>query len=286
MNVPGYTGYIPGKLSEHDVYGKTFAAANDHASATVGCRTPRGLKPEAAGRPWKRDSYLLPGYGGHLPGKDEGAFGVTYRVAAQQAREAKTNPAQMVRPGAFAGGGPTERGGRIVCAIPGYKGHVPGKKSENIIGGTYAASNTMAIQDFADYAKATERNAWRRIEAPGFEHRRNSGAAKGLTVPGYTGHVPGKKAEGDRCGMTFSQANQHANFAHKMERAAKLGVPYDAMSPMETGRSYNKETPASANFSAGNGKMSPAPSEASSVSKGSRSSAGNRSHQFVPLARR
>eukprot|EP00930_Biecheleria_cincta_P088573 TRINITY_DN77822_c0_g1_i1.p1 TRINITY_DN77822_c0_g1~~TRINITY_DN77822_c0_g1_i1.p1 ORF type:complete len:393 (+),score=62.84 TRINITY_DN77822_c0_g1_i1:33-1181(+) len=243
--VPGYTGYIPGKGPEMANMGKRFAAAN-----ADGLLSARGERPvQDTAKVVRGVNKAIPGYSGHLPGKVEDSYAAGWTSANARAHAPHELPIQTpraeVRPGEGVVSGSqapvklsaalsprvaeaktqTPRPGTTIAAVsvPGYSGHVPG--TEDIVGARFAAKNAIAAVEFNDQDKA-QRQAWRGKEAPGAEHRKNIGASKGMAVPGYTGWVHGKRPEADVMGMRFRAANEaadtariHLNASKRKERA-------------------------------------------------------------------
>lgn len=213
--VPGYSGHIPGKAPEVSNMGQRFAVCNEN-----GIKSLRGdLKP-AAGRLFQERGGCIPGCSGHIPGKLEDTYGITWQRANRRAQTAPQTPHE-VRPGAWASmpsrplaspsphqgpGTPRPGSGKAVAAVAGYAGHVPGKHADNVVGARFAAANVMAAVGQPDG------HAWKRSEGPGVApHRRGAGAAPGKAVPGYTGYVHGVRPEADIMGMPFKAANEHGD---------------------------------------------------------------------------
>lgn len=242
--VPGYTGHIPGKGPEIANMGKRFAAANvDGLLSARGQPTDQNATNNKVIRGVDKS---IPGYSGHLPGKVEDNYGATWSSANARAHAPEDLPVQTprpeVRPGEGVVAGPqapvklsaalsprvaeakaqTPRPGTAMAAtsVPGYQGHVPGKKTEDIVGARFAAANAIAAVEFNDQERA-ERHAWRRHAGPGIEPRKQIGASKGMAVPGYTGWVHGKRPEADVMGMRFRAANEAADTARVDLNASK-----------------------------------------------------------------
>eukprot|EP00434_Breviolum_minutum_P016158 symbB.v1.2.014237.t2/scaffold1017.1/size232338/6 len=168
--VPGYSGHIPGKAPEVSNMGQRFAVCNEN-----GIKSLRGdLKP-AAGRLFQERGGCIPGYSGHIPGKLEDTYGITWQRANRRAQTAPQTPHE-VRPGAWASmpsrplaspsphqgpGTPRPGSGKAVAAVAGYAGHVPGKHADNVVGARFAAANVMAAVGEPDG------HAWKRSEGPG-----------------------------------------------------------------------------------------------------------------------
>eukprot|EP00933_Yihiella_yeosuensis_P041260 TRINITY_DN35674_c0_g1_i1.p1 TRINITY_DN35674_c0_g1~~TRINITY_DN35674_c0_g1_i1.p1 ORF type:complete len:367 (-),score=70.06 TRINITY_DN35674_c0_g1_i1:33-1133(-) len=245
--VPGYTGYVPGKAAEAENMGKRFAMANVDGFSRAGVRAP--LRGQAPASPKYTVSKPAPGYSGHVSGKIEDVYGTgwnssnlhaaTPRMAQSSRSEVRpgdlvaSKPSRRIAeiaqsPRAGNGSSPVRPGtGQAAVAVPGYTGHVPGKDPEDVVGSRFSAANAVACVEFGD-KKAPVRNAWKRTDAPGVEARRNSGAAAGKTVPGYTGHVHGKTPEAGVMGLRFAAANTKAD---QDRRTAKALQPKTAPSP-------------------------------------------------------
>jgi len=83
--LPGYTGYVPGKVSEN-VHGATFNVANDHANNTVDMiRT--GTIPNRVSRiSGPTAGQEVPGYMGFCPGRyADNVIGLTQAKGAENA---------------------------------------------------------------------------------------------------------------------------------------------------------------------------------------------------------
>jgi len=94
-------------------------------------------------------------------------------------------------------------------AIPGYRGHISGKVSENIHGGTFGSENHLATQSLPIRSM---RRTWSEPFRRG--HPDSAlGTGKGLEVPsripGYAGNIPGKLSE-TVYGTRFAEANESA----------------------------------------------------------------------------
>lgn len=97
--LPGYTGYVPGKISEN-VHGHTFQRANEYAVAEhqsrLSCVPARSNIPTPA--PFGRTTPVcptagmdIPGYMGYIPGKYAGNIvGQTHAKGAESACLIKT----------------------------------------------------------------------------------------------------------------------------------------------------------------------------------------------------
>jgi len=182
--VPGYSGYIGGKMPEADVLGGTFRETNEQAAmrdanrkAGQSGRTAPGeqLAPAAAAEAWsprrapalegtmtwtpRSGNGAVPGYQGHLPGKVEDVYGATFSASNHHAG--------------------TERLGevRVGEAVP---GPAPAPGSDPLV-----------------------RTPQRRER--GGEPQKGTGFAT-KAIPGYVGHVPGKSAE-NIIGVTWQPAN-------------------------------------------------------------------------------
>jgi len=220
--------------------GKRFAAANVDGLLTAR-GTEGGRVANATETPKSTRGAVgnIPGYSGHLPGKVEDSYGSTWNVANTRA-EAKTftDGHHEVRPGdgvsKFAppprsaavcsprvDGQQTRPGTGIGSkAVPGYAGHIPGKKPEDMSGSRFAAANAIAAVEFGDRS-APQRTMWTRNDGPGVFQRLHPGASPGKAVPGYTGHVHGKRPEADVMGVRFRVANDIADDARVQANASK-----------------------------------------------------------------
>lgn len=177
-SVPGYMGYIPGKVPEADVFGKTYADTSKHilkhgrppagqGDRNIGYRAPPPKNADVAAAREKVPGVAhamvsIPGYTGFVPAKmAENVYGAGHSPANNKAAEEFHKV--------------TYRG----------EGHKP---------------------------------TWRRTSAPGVESRERGGAGPGIQIPGYQGHTPGKGPEADMMGMTFAVVNKHADRNHKHRR--------------------------------------------------------------------
>ncbi|CAK8985884.1 unnamed protein product [Durusdinium trenchii] len=243
--VPGYSGYIPGKVPEVANMGQRFALCNQH-----GVKSLKGDAPQPAFS-WKCGGPRghIPGYSGHVPGKLEDRK-ETCSSQSAQAHQALPSPARNYQ-GTVT---PRPGSGKAVAAVVGYSGHVPGKHAENVVGHSFAAANARAAVEESGPGCHT----WKRSEAPGVApHRLGAGAAPGKAVPGYAGYVHGVRPEPDIMGMPFKAANEHADKARLSTRAK------DA-SPKASGRASDRVISSGASVTS---------SKQSSVSK-SRSNGG------------
>lgn len=66
--LPGYTGYIPGKVAEN-VHGKTFQQSNETATAEVHNLRHGNISAPGYRAPGPRAGTEIPGYMGFVPGK-------------------------------------------------------------------------------------------------------------------------------------------------------------------------------------------------------------------------
>jgi len=239
-DVPGYTGYIGGKVPEMDIVGQTFAEVNKHVaindrtiSGPLGVQaTPRGVEPSP-----RKEAFpggAVPGYMGYIPGKlpESDVFGKTYADTSKHVlkhgrppagrgdrnigykapppKNADVAAAREKVPGAA----------HAMVSIPGYTGFVPAKMAENVHGSGYSPANYKAAKEFhkVTYWGEGYQPEWCRASAPGVEARQRSGAGPGIEIPGYSGHTPGKAPEADMMGMTFAVVNKHADRNHKYRR--------------------------------------------------------------------
>ncbi|CAE7665732.1 unnamed protein product [Symbiodinium sp. KB8] len=94
-------------------------------------------------------------------------------------------------------------------AIPGYRGHIAGKVSENLHGGTFGSENHLATQSLP---LRSMRRTWSEPFRAA-NHDPALGTGKGLEVPsripGYAGTIPGKLSETVH-GMRFAEASESA----------------------------------------------------------------------------
>eukprot|EP00439_Symbiodinium_sp_Y106_P082386 s1674_g21.t2 len=94
-------------------------------------------------------------------------------------------------------------------AIPGYRGHIAGKVSENLHGGTFGSENHLATQSLP---LRSMRRTWSE-PFRAVNHDPALGTGKGLEVPsripGYSGTIPGKLSETVH-GMRFAEASESA----------------------------------------------------------------------------
>lgn len=66
--LPGYTGYIPGKVAEN-IHGATFQVANESASGTIDMNRSGVLPPRIRRAPGPAPGHDVPGYMGFCPGR-------------------------------------------------------------------------------------------------------------------------------------------------------------------------------------------------------------------------
>ncbi|CAD7956039.1 unnamed protein product [Amoebophrya sp. A25] len=90
-----------------------------------------------------------------------------------------------------------EVGNYTLTGIPGYGGYIPGKISENVIGSTFNRSNQLAaiqceerVLDDGQYTQQPHNYARHNPFGITLPHKR------GTDIPGYTGFIPGKYADG------------------------------------------------------------------------------------------
>jgi len=245
MDVPGYTGYIAGKVPEMDVVGQTFAEVNKHVNTND--RTVSGpLGIQAAPRnqdpPPRRDPFpggAVPGYMGYIPGKvpEADVFGKTYADTSKHVLKHGRPPAGRGDRNLGYKAPPPKNAdvaaarekvpgvAHAMVSVPGYTGFVPAKTSENVYGAGHCHSNYKAADEFhrVTYRGEGFKPTWRRTSAPGVEERQRAGAGKGIEIPGYSGHTPGKHPEADMMGMTFAVVNKHADRNHQYRRGHHPG---------------------------------------------------------------
>mmetsp|Transcript_71444 Transcript_71444/g.149310 ORF Transcript_71444/g.149310 Transcript_71444/m.149310 type:complete len:382 (-) Transcript_71444:399-1544(-) len=240
-DVPGYTGYIAGKVPEMDIVGGTFAKVNQHIAKNdrTNCgplgfqSTPIGLAPSPRENGFMGGS--VPGYTGYIPGKcpEADVFGKTFADSNAHVLEHGCPPTGRGK-GPWQGPPPPKHidiakahakvpgHAHAMVSVPGYAGFVPAKKAENVHGASFSAANIKASKEFHKVTYQHDgshgKPAWRRTSAPGVEDRKHKGAGPGIGIPGYKGHTPGKKPEADMMGMTFAEVNKHANRQHKIRR--------------------------------------------------------------------
>jgi len=145
-DVPGYTGHVPLVHSESDNIGHTFASTNERAvvgKKTTGA-TPRDPTREKAKEEHPNlanERIAIQGYKGHIPGANY-SVGHTFEAAKKQAIEEFAsgtreggnthNFRRVSAPGLVEKRG---EGNQVTDHIPGYKGHIPGLKSEEELHG-------------------------------------------------------------------------------------------------------------------------------------------------------
>eukprot|EP00404_Azadinium_spinosum_P006802 CAMPEP_0180439736 /NCGR_PEP_ID=MMETSP1036_2-20121128/12743_1 /TAXON_ID=632150 /ORGANISM="Azadinium spinosum, Strain 3D9" /LENGTH=292 /DNA_ID=CAMNT_0022445887 /DNA_START=48 /DNA_END=923 /DNA_ORIENTATION=+ len=103
---------------------------------------------------------------------------------------------------------------RAGAEVPGYTGHIPGKRPEaHVVGSTFRAANDKVATGEAHEpckawnsgsAAAWSPRAWNPTSPQAWSPRRADGA-----VPGYKGHIPGKVE--DVYGATYRNAGLHAS---------------------------------------------------------------------------
>lgn len=85
VGLPGYTGYVPGKVSEN-VHGTTFAVANEHAHNTVDMISTGTLPRRVRPNPGPTAGHEIPGYMGFCPGRQsDNIIGQTQAKGAETA---------------------------------------------------------------------------------------------------------------------------------------------------------------------------------------------------------
>mmetsp|Transcript_72553 Transcript_72553/g.212832 ORF Transcript_72553/g.212832 Transcript_72553/m.212832 type:complete len:203 (+) Transcript_72553:73-681(+) len=102
--------------------------------------------------------------------------------------------------------------GRLsVTGIPGYTGYVPGKMSENIYGTRYQNANDLSATK-VDMLRAG-------MVTPGHHVSRTfNGPRPGSEVPGYTGFVPGRKAD-NVLGVTVARGAETSHLIKTFQNA-------------------------------------------------------------------
>jgi len=208
---------------------------------------PTDLNAAQKDKPRRGDG--VPGYAGYIPNIIEDVYGATHQAAFRHhTGDASATARSRLKPNEMSPDMKASRSGKpgtgsATAAIMGYSGHIPGRKAENIIGRTFEAANRKAAEEFDtitekkvamkmdNASEGPQTTYWRRTSAPGIESRRNSGAAHGRNVPGYTGYIPGKHPESTAVvGLPFSNANDLANALNKFDRGH--------YQPSEGGTSY------------------------------------------------
>lgn len=165
--IPGYSGHVAG--TAENIHGKSYTETHRHMTGAVGLRSPAASEvgsPMATPR-HNPDGSLprrlgtdIPGYEGYVPGKhSENNIGSTYRAANDVAaistgrdpilgpmgarpipdtlRETEDHLLESATHREIYGHEP-----KPCVAIPGYKGHIPGKKGDNSYGKTFRVENT------------------------------------------------------------------------------------------------------------------------------------------------
>mmetsp|Transcript_80975 Transcript_80975/g.203795 ORF Transcript_80975/g.203795 Transcript_80975/m.203795 type:complete len:456 (+) Transcript_80975:159-1526(+) len=167
--VPGYTGYIAGIRPEPTVVGGTLRNIRDQVAVSKGLeptRRPEGYVPPEPPRdpprgPHKDPSNVIPGYMGCLPGSAEHVHGLInieanherYEMLGLSDRLGLTPRARHYDPRTPQGPEVPDEVEQLPAAqlqsiaVPGYSGHVPGKKVEPIIGKTFRPTVVKCAQD-------------------------------------------------------------------------------------------------------------------------------------------
>ncbi|CAK0901055.1 unnamed protein product [Prorocentrum cordatum] len=145
-----------------------------------------------------RANAAIPGYTGYIGGKTL-QYGATYKTQIRHAIDKKDHREVEVRPGGAVAGAPPKSGGypsqgRATDATLGYTGHCP--KTRAVVGATFASANKKVAKEMREPCKGLE---YRRVTAPHVEP--GSPASPGRGVLGYTGHVPGNKLDQRFVGM-------------------------------------------------------------------------------------
>ncbi|CAD7957250.1 unnamed protein product [Amoebophrya sp. A120] len=122
-----------------------------------------------------------------------------------------------------------EVGNYTLTAIPGYGGYIPGKVSENVISSTFNRSNQLAaikceerLLDDHQYTQEPHNYARHNPFGVTLPHRR------GTDVPGYTGFIPGKYADGV-FGHVYARGNNISQLLKQrqyVDRAEWIGRLY------------------------------------------------------------
>eukprot|EP00930_Biecheleria_cincta_P006100 TRINITY_DN107089_c0_g1_i1.p1 TRINITY_DN107089_c0_g1~~TRINITY_DN107089_c0_g1_i1.p1 ORF type:complete len:281 (-),score=14.73 TRINITY_DN107089_c0_g1_i1:9-851(-) len=101
------------------------------------------------------------------------------------------------------------RPGASNAKVPGYAGHVPGAKVENIIGARFAEVNAIAA--FGDPKRSPRRDGHTSSRSQGYHDTIRPESARCRYVPGYTGWVQSKRTQPDIIGMGFTATNHAAD---------------------------------------------------------------------------
>lgn len=153
--IPGYKGHVGGKVMQ---YGATYSAENRQARIQPGgfdteVRPGQRINnaPQSSGYPQQgRADKAVPGYSGHCPGRRE-MLGATFTDGNTKAGKEIAAPGQDAwrrpsGPGVETRRHPTASPAK---AIPGYKGHIPGKTAEaDVLGQTWGCVNQSAVANF------------------------------------------------------------------------------------------------------------------------------------------
>lgn len=129
------------------------------------------------------------------------------------------------------GGSTTSRSlrpGTTNAAVPGYAGHVPGAKVENIIGARFAEVNSFAA--FNDPKRSPRRDGHTSSRSQGYNNSSRPETAQCRHIPGYTGWVHSKRTEPGNVGRGFS-ATTHA--ADRARAALSARDPPCRSGPMQ-----------------------------------------------------
>lgn len=214
--IPGYGGHVQG---ERDSYGATFG--NTTSTLASGEAAP-GSEP----RTMEEGRQFVVGYTGHIPLARE-LIAKNYRAQAETALNAherlrttrerssangaiSPQLAATISRGASAGTVPQTISPRSLAALslpssapgrlPGYTGFVPLYRDQSL-GRGYGMATGGALEIVR--LPPAERTGALRVSASGAGHAADRSGEASPPIPGFTGHVPGKR---DVLSHTYSQA--------------------------------------------------------------------------------
>lgn len=161
-----------------------------------------------------------------------------HREVLGRSRSEPTMSGSIPRPGVM----------KQYVALPGYKGHVQGKVSENMHGGTFGSENRRATQTLPLQRTHGAWVGFNTLEAPPVaDARRHSRAPKvAQTVPGYMGTIPGKDSETIH-GVRMAEASRRSQLIRdeppvtEIHSWLKRGVwPVDRMATYKWSNRFSK----------------------------------------------
>lgn len=237
--VHGYAGHIPGYHTQRVGVAK-YRISQEQATwgpqHTGSIRTPRWVDrgdyydhapAPVNSKPAVLDAgHTIPGYQGHMMGHSEPVCGVS-KVRADKDKQVEhgLSDTSTATPRSVDNHNHQQKNAVFLAgSIPGYKGHIPGKGPEMVVGATFSSANAQAQTDrfFGDGSRLPSGYSTPRSDVSGAE----VGAMQMASVPGYRGHVPGKNAN-NVIGMSHAKANIKA----ARDKFSAEGVHHSAANP-------------------------------------------------------